>query len=98
MKKLRFAFAGFRHDHITSLYSKIAANPDCEIVAAAEADEATCLRLAQSGKAQITHNSITEMLDTVECDVVAVGDCYGKRGKIVIDALKRGKHVISDKT
>lgn len=97
MKKLRFAFAGFRHDHITSLYTKIAANNDCEIVAAAESDVATCNRLAQAGRVTITHNSICEMLDTVECDVVAIGDCYGKRGKLVIDALKRGKHVISDK-
>jgi predicted dehydrogenase len=97
VKKLRFAFAGFRHDHITSLYAKIAANSDCEIVAAAESDVATVERLTQAGKVTFTHNSIAEMLDTVECDVVAIGDCYGKRGKIVIDALKRGKHVISDK-
>ena len=97
MKQLRFAFAGFRHDHITSLYRRISAHPDCEIVAAAEADEATRKKLEISGKAQITHTSIADMLDNVECDVVAVGDCYGKRGQIVIDALKRGKHVITDK-
>lgn len=97
MKKLRFAFAGFRHDHITSLYRRISSRQDCEIVAAAEADENTRNKLAASGKAVITHFSIPEMLDTVDCDVVAVGDCYGLRGRTVIDALKRGRHVISDK-
>jgi predicted dehydrogenase len=28
---------------------------------------------------------------------VAVGDYYGRRGRILIDALRRGKHVLSDK-
>ena len=37
------------------------------------------------------------MLDEVECDAVGVGDYFAKRGSIAIEALKRGKHVISDK-
>ncbi len=97
MKQLRFAFAGFRHDHITSLYRRVTAHPECTVVAAAEENEATRNKFAASGKAEITHDSIKKMLDSVECDCVAVGDCYGRRGAIVTDALQRGKHVITDK-
>jgi predicted dehydrogenase len=37
------------------------------------------------------------MLDAVECDAVGTGDYYAARGPILIEALRRGKHVISDK-
>ena len=86
MKKLRFAFAGFRHGHILSLYRQVAEHPDCEIAAAAEEDAATREQLAESGRAQITHDDIAAMLRSVPCDVVAVGDCYGRRGAIAIAA------------
>ncbi len=97
MKQLRFVFAGFRHDHIISLYRRLTEHPGCVVAAAAEEDEVTRAKLAVSGKVQITHHSIAGMLDSVGCDCVAVGDCYGRRGAIVIDALRRGKNVITDK-
>jgi predicted dehydrogenase len=37
------------------------------------------------------------MLAEVECDVVAIGDYYGRRGQLAIAALRAGRHVISDK-
>ena len=94
---MKIAFAGFRHDHILSLYRLASAHPALEITAAAETDSATRSRLADSGKAVITHDNIETMLDTVDCDIVAIGDYYGNRGKVAIAALKRGKHIISDK-
>jgi predicted dehydrogenase len=97
MNRLRIAFAGFRHGHIFSLLHLARERPDIEIVAACEEDEKTRSELAASGKAAITHSSYHEMLDQVACDAVAVGDYYGKRGAILIEALQRGKHVISDK-
>ncbi|HWL53806.1 MAG TPA: Gfo/Idh/MocA family oxidoreductase [Chthoniobacteraceae bacterium] len=95
--KLRFAFAGFRHGHIFSLLAAARENPSIEVVALCEEDEATRAQLVADGKLTPTHTSIAAMLAETECDVVAVGDYYGKRGRIVIDALKAGKHVISDK-
>jgi len=94
---MKIAFAGFRHDHILSLYRLAQAHENLEIVAAAEADGATRSKLAESGKAVITHDDIETMLNSVDCDIVAIGDCYGNRGKIAISALKRGKHIIADK-
>ena len=97
MKKTRFAFAGFRHGHIMSLYRQVAAHPECEIVAAAEENAAARKQLAESGQVRITHDDIAAMLKDIPCDVVAIGDCYGRRGAIAIAALELGKHVIADK-
>lgn len=94
---IRIAFAGFRHGHIHSLYHAARARPDVEIVAAAEEDEPTRHALQGGGTIHITHSSIASMLDAVPCDVVAVGDYYGRRGALLIEALRRRKHVISDK-
>ncbi len=95
--KLRFAFVGFRHGHILSLLAAAKKSPSIEVVALCEEDEATRAQLAAEGNHTITHDSIEKLLAEVECDVIAVGDYYGKRGGIVKAALKAGKHVISDK-
>lgn len=95
--KTRFAFTGFRHRHALDLYHLVSDRPDCEVVAASEADPATRAVLAREGRVEITHQSYERMLDTVECDVVAVGDYYTARGPQVVEALRRGLHVISDK-
>jgi len=94
---MRFAFAGFRHDHIFSLYNKVKERPDTELVGACEEDDATREALAQSGRAEITHPSLAAMLEDVDCDVVAIGDYYAQRGALALAALRRGKHVLADK-
>jgi predicted dehydrogenase len=37
------------------------------------------------------------MLSEVDCNVVGIGDYYGKRGSIAIRALQAGRHVVADK-
>ncbi|MHB0879027.1 MAG: Gfo/Idh/MocA family protein, partial [Anaerolineae bacterium] len=97
MEKVRFAFVGFRHGHILSLYDLARSREDIEIVAVCEEDAATRAQLAAAGKVQVTHSSYQDVLDQVPCDVVAVGDYFGKRGSRAIEALRHGKHVVSDK-
>lgn len=94
---LKIAFMGFRHSHIFDLYNRAMESPDYEVVAACEEDADTRAQLAENGKAEITHDNYRRMLDEVPCDVIAVGDYYGKRGGIIVEALSRGKHAISDK-
>jgi predicted dehydrogenase len=43
----------------------------------------------------LTHKTFVALL--ADCDAVAIGDCYGRRGALVIQALRAGKHVIADK-
>jgi len=94
--KLKIAIAGFKHGHIYDIVSRASTHPFTEIVAACEDDEKTRAIVEKRG-IEITHNDIMKMLDSVDCDIVAIGDAYGKRGNIAIEALKRGRHVISDK-
>lgn len=95
MKKI--AFAGFRHGHIYSLYAKAKKSPETEIVAACEEDAATRESLKSNQDIKITCDSIDKMLEETDCDIVAIGDYYTKRGSIAIKALRAGKHVIADK-
>ncbi|MFH1707216.1 MAG: Gfo/Idh/MocA family oxidoreductase [Planctomycetota bacterium] len=92
---VRFAFIGFRHGHIEALYQSIARRDDARIVAVCEEDAAT--RQALAGRYTFTHTDHRALLDAVDCEVVAVGDYYARRGPIVLAALERGRHVIADK-
>ena len=94
---IRFAFVGFRHGHIFGLVRAVQEHAETEVVAACEEDGTTREVLAEDELIKITHDSFGSMLAEVDCDVVAVGDYYTKRGGLMIAALKAGKHVISDK-
>lgn len=94
---MKLAFIGFRHGHIMGLYNVATKHPRVQVVAACEEDAATAGDLRQEGKVKLTHDNYRRMLDEVECDAVAVGDAYARRGPIIITALERGKHVIGDK-
>jgi predicted dehydrogenase len=94
---VRIAFMGFRHEHILDLYRYAAegGGRDYTVVAACEEHEPT--RKALAGRYPIDYDNYLRMLDEVPCDALAVCDYFGKRGSIVIEALRRGKHVICDK-
>lgn len=93
----RFAFVGFRHPHIFDMFGRCQERDDIEVVACCEEDAATRDQLAADGQVQVTHHDAAAVLGEVDCDVVAVGDCYGRRAGIITAALESGKHVISDK-
>ncbi len=95
---LGLAFAGFRHGHILSLYQRSLEHEAVEVVAACEEDDAAAREVASGSSAvEITHRDFGKMLSEVECDAVAVGDYYGKRGSLILTALEHGKHAIADK-
>ena len=93
---LRIAFVGFRHGHVMALYNLLKDRADTTIVAACEEDAETRAAIVEQG-VTITHESYADMLSSVECDVVAVGDYFALRGQRVIVALEAGKHVLGDK-
>ena len=97
MEKTRFAFIGFQHPHIWDLVARATAHPAVEVVACCEEDAATREALAANGKARITHSDYRTMLATEKIDVVVVGEWFAKRGRVVIDALQSGRHVLADK-
>jgi predicted dehydrogenase len=95
--KTRFAFAGFRHAHILDLLEGVEEHADAEVVACCEEDATTREELKTKGRVAITHSDFTAMLREVECEVVAIGDYYARRGALAIAALRAGRHVLSDK-
>ncbi len=94
---LRLAIIGFQHNHIWSVVAAAKARTDVEIVAACEEDPVMRETLAKNGKIKITHTDYRKMLAEEKIDAVAVGEWFGKRGRVVIDALKSGRPVLSDK-
>jgi len=95
--KTRFAFVGFRHGHILDVLTGVEGREDAEVVACCEEDPATREALAAKGQIQISHTDFATMLREVDCDVIAIGDYYAKRGALALAALRAGRHVLSDK-
>jgi predicted dehydrogenase len=94
---VRVGVIGFRHNHIYDLYRQADLVPEVEIVAACEEFPAARQQVEQREFVQLSHSSYQDLLASADCDVIAVGDYYGRRGRLLIDALLAGKHVIADK-
>ncbi|CAN5786422.1 Gfo/Idh/MocA family oxidoreductase [soil metagenome] len=94
---MKLAFVGFRHAHMYAMHQHVQARPEIEVVAACEEDANTRQILAARGDIQITHEHLDAMLAQVECEVVAVGDYYARRGELILKLLAQGKHVLVDK-
>lgn len=94
-KPLKLAFAGFRHAHIFDLYERALAHPDVEVAGICE--ENVTDSLIASRPPSVEFGSFETMLAEADCDAVAIGDCYGRRGSLAVRALRSGKHVITDK-
>ena len=62
-----------------------------------EEDTATREETARNLNADFCYADYAALLADPAVEVVAIGDYYAKRGSMVIEALKHGKHVICDK-
>jgi predicted dehydrogenase len=94
---MRLAFIGFRHGHVMGLYRGAMAHAGVAVVAACEEDPETAASLKSAGTVQLTHDRMEDVLANVDCDAIAIGDYFARRGAIAIAALEAGKHVIADK-
>lgn len=96
--KRKIAFAGFRHNHIFSLYARVAGHSELEICGACEEYAPARTRVKEAHpEIDFNYDCLDAMIAGSGCDIVAVGDYYGRRGAIAIAALRQGKSVISDK-
>ena len=93
---MNIAICGFRHAHIGALYELVWRNPDARIVGFWEENNEARAEALKKIDAPV-YETYEAMLADVDVDAVAVGDYYGIRGQRIIQALKAGKHVISDK-
>ena len=74
-------------------------SPELEVTAICEedADALQNFLTAYPDNKIPVYTSLKTMLAEADCDIVATGDYYGKRGSILIQSLQAGKHVIADK-
>lgn len=93
---MKIAFIGFHHAHMYSLYNKCKAHPQVEIVAAWENIEEYQTEALEQG-VEFTHADYRQILADRDVDAVAIGNYYGGRGQLAIEALKAGKYIIADK-
>ena len=93
---IKIGFSGFRHGHIFSLYELCQSRDDILVYGSSEEDPEARASAEKKG-ISITYHEHRALLDSPGCDVVAIGAAFGARGRIAIEALARGKHVISDK-
>jgi predicted dehydrogenase len=93
---MKIGFAGFRHGHIYSLYEQAKNHPSYELVATYEKDAKTIEDASAKG-VDISYTDYAEFLKNEDIEVVAIGAAFGDRGRMAIEALKAGKHVICDK-
>lgn len=94
---LRLGFAGFRHGHIFGLYQWASQNQDVSICGAWEDFEEAKDAAKKNFQVEFTHDSYHQMLEDKNIDAIAIGNYYSARGKMAIEALQAGKHVIADK-
>ncbi len=94
---MNIAFAGFRHEHIFSLYNTALDNPEVTITGCCEENEEARLAAEKEIGSSFTYESYEELLKDPAVEAVAIGDYFQKRGGMIIAALKAGKHVICDK-
>ncbi len=98
MPPLRLAIVGVRHQHIFALLQEASKmKKEVQVVAICEENTKTRLAYQQSGKITFTHSSVDAMLASTPCDIIGIGDYYGRRGAIAIQALRAGRHVLADK-
>jgi len=91
---VRVAFCSFRHDHITTVYAEAQRHPRVRIVAACEPDPSTRQRVGIAG---LIADPADFWLAAEQADAIIIGDIYDRRGSLVAEALRRGKHVLGDK-
>ena len=71
-------------------------NPNVNIVGCYEGDIKNSI-VADNNEINFNFASYEDALNDESIDAVAIGDYYGIRGKMVIEALRHGKHFICDK-
>lgn len=82
---------------MTGLYSELLNDPLFSVSGAYESDPETRKKAEDKGIPFDDYESFEDFLDGTDADVIAIGTHYAARGRVIIEALRRGKHIIADK-
>jgi predicted dehydrogenase len=95
--RLRIGVAGLKHNHVNQILKLAAKDPSVSIVALADDDEQNRKENARAFGLTLRHANHRELLESEQLDAVVVCEEFGRRGEVVIAALRAGKHVFCDK-
>lgn len=93
---IRCGIAGVQHPHIDTFLTECTQRDDVELVGIAERDPAQRAKYVERYGSK-PYEDHRQLLDAENLDAVGIGDIFGDRGRIVIDALNAGVHVLADK-
>jgi predicted dehydrogenase len=95
--RLRIGVAGLKHNHVNQILKLAAKDPSVSIVAIADDDEQNRKEFERSFGQPVRYANHRELLESEQLDAVVVCEEFGRRGEVVIAALRAGKHVFCDK-
>ena len=93
----RVAVYGLKHGHIHSLIKACYQIEGAELVAVAEPDPAFREPAAQALGIDILDTDLEGLLSGEPFDIFATADAYGRRGKVLLEAVAAGKQILGDK-
>lgn len=94
---LRVAIYGFKHGHIHSVVAACQQLPFVELVVCAEEDPVYREQAVRALGIPIVEADGEQVIENETFDVFAIGDAYGRRGRLLQLALDAGKQILSDK-
>ncbi|MFE7428362.1 Gfo/Idh/MocA family protein [Streptomyces sp. NPDC057545] len=92
----RIVVAGAAHPHVDYVLDEVSRSPDLQLIAVADPVRELAEKCAAPYGARVFTDH-RRMFDEVRADVVVTAGVYGDRGRIVVDALDAGCHVLADK-
>jgi predicted dehydrogenase len=95
--RLRVGVAGLKHSHVNQILKLAAKDPSVEIVALADDDEQNRKEFERTFGRPVRYSDYRELLKSEQLDALVVCEEFGRRGEVVIAALRAGKHVFCDK-
>lgn len=96
-RRLRIGVAGLKHNHVNQILKLATKGSSVTIVALADDDEQNRQEFGRTFGQPVRYASHRELLESEKLDAVVVCEEFGRRGEVVIAALRAGKHVFCDK-
>ncbi|NUQ00034.1 MAG: Gfo/Idh/MocA family oxidoreductase [Armatimonadetes bacterium] len=94
---VRVAVYGLKHGHIHGVVQTCRKMPNVELVMVAEDDPHYREPAARALEIEVTDATGDQVIEGEEFDILAIGDAYGNRGRLIEKALDAGRHIMGDK-
>lgn len=93
---IRLAVIGVAHQHAAYVFDELGHQPAVQLVAVADPDRQLAAHYAERFDVP-SYGDGTALLADHEVDVVATAAVFGDRGRVIVNALQAGAHVLADK-